>query len=272
MSLVFAAACSHAPGVTGRAHLAEAGPRDAFHAAFHALGESLAAARPDALVIVAAEHFANFFMDNMPAYAMGMADHYEGPIEDPAWLGIARTRVPGNADLSRRLIADVMNDVDVAFAEEWKFDHGIMVPLHFLTPRFDLPVIPVNINCQGPPLTPLKRAWAFGSALRRACDAVPERIALVGTGGISHWPATPDSGKINEPWDRDFLDRWSRNDRAALLDYTDEATYRDAGQGGFEIRTFIAVAAAARGPGTIRTYVPIPIFSVGCTIGLMAIH
>ena len=123
-----------------------------------------------------------------------------------------------------------------------------MVPLHFLTPRYDLPVIPVNINCQGPPLTPLQRAWAFGAALRRACDAVPERIALVGTGGISHWPATPDSGKINEAWDREFLARWSRNDRAALLDYNDEETYREAGQGGFEIRTFIAVAAAARGP------------------------
>lgn len=272
MSLVFAGVCSHAPGITGRAHLAEPGNRDAFLTEFHAMGAALAASRPDALVIVAAEHFANFFMDNMPAFAIGMADHYDGPIEDPGWLGIEKTRVPGNAALSRRLIRDVMEEVDVAFAEEWKFDHGIMVPLHFLTPRFDLPVIPVNINCQGPPLTPLKRAWAFGSALRRACDAAPERIALVGSGGISHWPATPDSGKINEPWDRQFLDRWARNDREGLLSYTDEATYREAGQGGFEIRTFIAVAAAARGPGTIRFYAPIPIFSVGCTIGSMAVQ
>ena len=157
MSLVFAAACSHGPGITGRAHLAEPTLRDAFHAEFRALGESLAASRPDALVIVAAEHFANFFMDNMPAYAMGMADHYDGPIEDPGWLGIAKTRVPGNAALSRRLIEGVMHDVDVAYAEEWKFDHGIMVPLHFLTPRFDLPVIPVNI-CTGPFSTPSTRA------------------------------------------------------------------------------------------------------------------
>jgi 2,3-dihydroxyphenylpropionate 1,2-dioxygenase len=272
MSLVFAAVCSHGPGITGRAHLADPARKDALHAELHRLGDSMREARPEALVVVAAEHFANFFMNNMPAYAIGMADRYEGPIEDPAWLGIERTRVPGNADLSRRLIGEVMNDVDVAFAEEWKFDHGIMVPLHFLTPRFDLPVIPVNINCQGPPLTPLKRAWAFGAALRRACDAVPERIALVGTGGISHWPATPDSGKINEAWDRDFLDRWARNDREALLDYTDAATYRDAGQGGFEIRTFIAVAAAAGGPGQIRHYAPIPIFSVGCTVATMAIE
>jgi 2,3-dihydroxyphenylpropionate 1,2-dioxygenase len=101
---------------------------------------------------------------------------------------------------------------------------------------------------------------------------MPERIALVGTGGISHWPATPDSGKINEAWDRDFLARWMRNDRAALLDYSDEQTYREAGQGGFEIRTFIAVAAAARGQGDLRHYAPIPIFSVGCTAATMSIQ
>jgi 2,3-dihydroxyphenylpropionate 1,2-dioxygenase len=271
MSLVFAGVCSHAPGITGRAHLADAAEKDALHAELYRLGDSLREARPDALIVIAAEHFANFFLDNMPAYAMGMADRYEGPIEDPGWLGIARTTVPGDAALSQRLIREVMEEVDVAFAEEWKFDHGIMVPLHFLTPRFDLPVIPANINCQGPPLTPLKRAWAFGAALRRACDAVPERIAIVGTGGISHWPATPDSGRINEAWDRAFLERWARNDREALLAYSDEATYREAGQGGFEIRTFIAVAAAARGQGTIRAYMPVPIFSVGCTVGLMTI-
>src|SRR5205085_10168411 len=160
----------------------------------------------------------------------------------------------------------------VAYAEGWTFGYGIMWTLHVLWPNFDLPVAPVNLNGEGPPLTPLRRAWAFGEALRRACDAVPERIALVSTGGISHWPATPDSGKINEAWDRDFLDRWARNDRDAMLDYTDAATYRDAGQGGFEIRTFIAVAAAARGKGEIRHYAPIPIFSVGCTVATMAIE
>ena len=128
-------------------------------------------------------------------------------------------------------------------------------------------MIPVNINCQGPPLTPVHRAWAFGEALRRACDSVPEKIALVGTGGISHWPATPDSGKINEAWDADFMDRWCRNDKDALLDYDDLSVYADAGQGGFEIRTFLAVSAAAGGaPGQVHFMEPIPIFAVTCTI------
>ena len=267
MSLVFAGVCSHAPGITGRADQADPATRDAFYAAFDDMRVAIEATGAEAIIVVAAEHFANFFMNNMPAFAMGMADHYDGPIEDAEWLGIEKFRVPGTRDLSTRLIREVMQTVDVSYAEEWKFDHGIAVPLHFLTPRFDLPIIPVNVNCQGPPLTPLHRAWSLGEALRRAADSVPERIALVGTGGVSHWPATPDSGKINEVWDRDFLGRWERNDKAALLDYDDTSVYADAGQGGFEIRTFIAVAAAADGAqGSVQFYVPIPIFAVGCTV------
>ena len=58
-----------------------------------------------------------------------------------------------------------------------------------------------------------------------------------------------------------------RNDKEALLDYTDEDTYRDAGQGGFEIRTFIAIAAAAGGQGELQFYTAeLPIFAVGCTV------
>jgi len=265
--LVYAGVCSHAPGITGRADQADPEVRAAFVEALDGMRAAIEASGAEAILVVAAEHFANFFMDNMPAFAMGMSDHYDGPIEDPEWLGIPKFRAPGDRDLSRRLVSEVMQTVDVAYAEEWLFDHGIAVPLSFLTPRFDLPVVPVNVNCQGPPLTPLHRAWAFGEALRRAADAVPERIALVGTGGISHWPATPDSGKINEPWDRDFLDRWCRNDRGALLDYDDLQVYADAGQGGFEIRTFLTVSAAAAGAqGTVHFYAPIPIFAVGCTV------
>jgi len=272
MALVFAGVCSHAPGITGRSDQADPHVRDEFYAAFDSMRVALEASRPDAVVIIAAEHFANFFMNNMPAYAIGMADFYDGPIEDSAWLGIDKVRIPGNRDISERLIKEVMNGTDVAYAEEWKFDHGIMVPLHFLTPRYDVPIIPANINCQGPPLTPLARAWAFGESIRAAADALPERIAVVGTGGISHWPATPDSGKINVDWDNEFMDRWCRNDKAALLDYDDLSVYAEAGQGGFEIRTFLAVSAAANGAtGTVHFYAPIPIFSVGCTVATYAL-
>ncbi len=270
MSLVFAGVCSHGPGITGRADQADPKARAEFYAAYDRMRQALHAARPDALIVVAAEHFANFFMNNMPAYCMGIGEEYEGPIEDEEWLGIKRRTIQGAPDLSRRIFTEVLQTVDSAYAEEWRFDHGISVPLHFLTPDYDIPVIPANINCQGPPLTPLHRAWAFGEALRRACDKVPERVALVGTGGISHWPATPNSGKINEAWDRDFLERFAANDKDRLLAYTDSEILRDGGQGGFEIRTFISVSGATAGSkASIWHYAPIPIFAVGCTIGVV---
>ncbi|MBT8447009.1 MAG: extradiol ring-cleavage dioxygenase, partial [Gammaproteobacteria bacterium] len=91
MSLVFAGVCSHAPGITGRADMADAGDREAYYSGMARMREALEASRPDALIVIAAEHFANFFMNNMPAYCIGMADEYDGPIEDPDWLGIPHT-------------------------------------------------------------------------------------------------------------------------------------------------------------------------------------
>jgi 2,3-dihydroxyphenylpropionate 1,2-dioxygenase len=274
MSLVYSGVLSHAPGITGRADLCDnTVKRDEFYAMLDQQRQEIEATGAEALIVMAAEHFANFFMNNMPAFCVGIGEKYSGPIEDPEWLRIDKTEVPGAADLGRRLTREIMQTVDTAYAEEWKFDHGIMVPLHFLTPKYDLPIVPVNINCQGPPLTPLHRAWAFGEAIRRACDSVPEKVALVGTGGISHWPATPDSGKINEEWDREFLDRLVRQDKEALLSYTDEETYRDGGQGGFEIRTYIAAAAAARGALDVQFFTPeLPIFAVSCTVGRFEIN
>ena len=256
MALVFAGVCSHAPGIVGRADQADPDVKAKVYSAYGKMAEALAATRPDALMVVAAEHFGNFFMNNMPSFAIGMADYYEGPIEDPGWLGIERFVVPGDRDLSQRLITEIMRTSDVSYAEEWKLDHGIAVPLHFLTPDYDLPVISGQHQLPGALRSPpMSGSWAFGESVRRAADLVPERVAVVGTGGISHWPATPDSGKINEGWDRDFLDRWCRNDRDALLDYDDRSVYAEAGQGAFEIRTFIAISAAASGaPGTVHCY------------------
>lgn len=268
MSLCYVGVCSHAPGITGRADLVkDTDLRDEFYANLDKMRQEIEDSGADAVMIIAAEHFANFFMSNMPAYCIGMGEKYEGPIEDPDWLKIPRREIPGCPDLSLRLIKEVQQTVDTAYAQEWRFDHGISVPLHFLTPEYKTPIIPVNINCQGPPLTPLHRAWAFGEALRRAADSVPEKVAIIGTGGISHWPATPDSGKINEEWDREFLKRLLSQDKEAMLSYTDEETYRDGGQGGFEIRTFIAAAAAAGGPGHLHFYTAnLNIFAVGCTV------
>ena len=122
MTLVFAGVCGHG-GFTGRAHQADPGQLSAMHGAFDEMRRRLEAARPEVLLVVAAEHFAAFSW-----ITCGICDGHGRLLR---WAdrgsGLARhppVRVPGLKELSRRLIADTMQDIDLAYAEEWKLDHG----------------------------------------------------------------------------------------------------------------------------------------------------
>jgi 2,3-dihydroxyphenylpropionate 1,2-dioxygenase len=272
MPLAFAAAAVHAPGITGRPQMATEQQRSVFFPAYQRLRERLEQARLDALVIVTAEHWTNFFMDNMPAFCIGLAEGYPGPSEDEPFLKIPKTRVPGAARLARALATAVSDEVDIAHSEELVFDHGFMVPLHHLTPQMDLPVVPIVVNTLAPPRPALKRCYVLGRSLRRAIDARPERIGLLAAGGLSHWPAVPESGKINVEWDRAFLEDFLAHRRDAMTRYSEDEIERDAGPGGHEIRAWIVVSAATEGAqGETLCFEPIPAFAITGCIATMAV-
>ena len=102
MPIVFACATSHAPGMTAWPEAAPNDQAEKILGSYRKLGEMLAASKPDTLVAITVEHWANFFLNHMPAFCIGRADHYEGPIEE--WLRIPKARVPGDAKLSAELL------------------------------------------------------------------------------------------------------------------------------------------------------------------------
>ena len=271
MPLVFAAAAVHAPGITARREAATPEQRHILFSAWDALRQQLEAAQLDALVVVSSEHYTNFFLNNAPAFCIGLAERYDGPSEDEHFLKIPRVLVPGAAALSRAIISVVSDHVDIAHSQELLLDHGIMVPLHLLTPRMHLPVVPIIVNCQMPPLPPLPRCHALGRALRMACNAREERIGVLAAGGLSHWPAVPESGKLNIEFDRAFVDDFLANDSARMTSYSDEEIVASAGPGGREIRSWIVAAAAAGGKkGEVLCFEPIPAYAVtGCIATLV---
>ena len=273
MSLEFAGALVHAPGMTGRRDTAPEDEVRPFFASLEDLRERIEAARLDALILITAEHFANFFMDNMPAFCIGLADSFPGPVEDEGFLKIPRTEVPGAPALARALSEAIIDEIDLAYSEEMVLDHGAMVPLHFLTPAMDLPVIPIIVNCLKPPLPTMKRCHALGRAIRAATDARGERIGLLGTGGLSHWPAMPGSGRVNAEWDLRFIDDFVHNRRDALLAYRDDEMVAEAGPGAHEIRAWVAVSGATEGAGgELIYYKPLPCFAIGGAVATMEIR
>ena len=80
--------------------------RARFFGALSKLRSLIEQRRVDAIVMVANEHFTNFFLDNFPALCVGIGDHHFGPAEQ--WLRIEQGRVPSHADLASHLLSATM--------------------------------------------------------------------------------------------------------------------------------------------------------------------
>src|SRR5512143_2589366 len=98
MPIVFACAASHAPGMTAWTEAAPKEQSEKFLGGYRRLGERLVAAKPDTIVALTVEHWANFFLNSMPTFSIGRAEYYDGPIEE--WLRMPKARVPGDTILS----------------------------------------------------------------------------------------------------------------------------------------------------------------------------
>ena len=270
MPIVFACAASHAPGMTAWPEAAPKEQAEHFLGSYRKLGERLAAAKPDSIVAITVEHWANFFLNSMPAFCIGRAEHYDGPIEE--WLRIAKGRIRGDAKLASELIAACLeHDFDPLFSDELLFDHATYLPLHFLNHTMKLPVVPVIINTLTPPMPSAKRCFAFGEFLGQVLNRSDKRVALIATGGLSHWPGEAQHGKINIRFDEQFLENLIARDHHRLSAYTHDEISREAGSGGHEIRTWIALAGAVQNwKAELVAYEPVVPWATGC--GLVAFN
>jgi aromatic ring-opening dioxygenase catalytic subunit (LigB family) len=264
--IVAAILCSHAPGIA--VYPAPEEKRQRVLAGFAQARAVLEAARPDVILAVSCEHFVNFTVDNFPAFCIGLGAAHYGPVEDT--LGIPVGEVPGHPEFARLVLETAYDgDVEPAFSERLLLDHGTSLPLHYLNPARDIPVVPLLQNCLVPPLPRLARCYRLGQLVRQAIDAWPGRVALVGTGGLSHSPGAPESGYIDEAFDREFLALLERGDAAAIVAIPDERIDR-AGFGTWEIRQWVTVLGAVpERKGRVLVYEPVPSWLTGCAVAVL---
>jgi 2,3-dihydroxyphenylpropionate 1,2-dioxygenase len=283
-------------------HLPEA---HAFRDGLGAARDLLAAARPDAVVVIGSNHFRGMFLDLMPSYTVGVSEVLgagealtpEGPL-------------PVDTELARSVVDTMVTQgFDPAFSLRLTVDHGITHSLQHLVPDLDVPIVPVVVNMFAPPLIPLRRAHGLGQAIGAAVrgDGQDKRVAVIASGGLSHrlpWPAwfaaaseddrflveawlngREDWGRyevrrreiiraakpdVNAEFDRWFLSLVEAGDLTPVLDHSNAAIEAEAGNGAQEIRSWIAMAAAV-GPGTGRTlaYADVPEWLTGMGVAAL---
>jgi protocatechuate 4,5-dioxygenase beta chain len=152
---------------------------------FRAVKAQLDAAKADAIVVVANDHFNTFFLNNFPTFAIGVADASSGPND--------QTRMPHyNFAVQSELAAHlrkvgVNQGFDFAVTEDFGVDHAMLVPLHYLTDGVKTPVVPIWVNAFVKPLPTASRCYALGTMLKGAIGSLPRnmRVAVLATGHFS---------------------------------------------------------------------------------------
>lgn len=215
-------------------------------------------ARPDLIVIFDTDHMNTFFFDNLPIFAVGVADSFIGPNDEPRG-GMKVHTIPSDAALAAHIRrAGVDAGFDLSLLQEFSVDHSVAVPLYFLTPDFRMPTIPIFISGHVPPLPKARRCFELGQAVRKAIESwkEPLRVAIVGTGSFSLEVWGPNikrgtSDGVPAPeWVTQVCDYLRDNQIGTLIEEATEERMHAAGSASGELLNIIAML------GTLDNMVP----------------
>lgn len=185
---------SHSP-LMGHVSPREQRQEDVVNETFAKFAQIVKEYDPTLIVVIGPDHFNGFFYDLMPSFCIGVRATAVGD-----WGYGGNLDVPEETALN--MVRHVLNEgVDTAYSYRMQADHGITQPIHLMfdgeTDRY--PIIPIFVNAAAVPLPTTKRTIALGRAVGsflKTLDLDKERVLLLGTGGLSHDPPTPQMGSV----------------------------------------------------------------------------
>lgn len=251
----------------------DAGPTETIEridAAYREAADRLTRMDPTIVVIVGADHYLLFGPDCLPQVLVGIGD-VESPLE--RLPGLDRVALPTRHDFARHLHRQSStNGMDWAVAKNFVADHSIGIPYHLCVKDTGASVVPIYIASGVEPLIPIGRAALAGKVVADAVESweTDDRVAVIGSGGISHWVGLSDMGRVNSEFDRHILDCVRAGDVDALTALTDDVIVEQGGNGGLEIRQFVFAMAATGGTAETIDYVPAPEWITG--LGFAELH
>lgn len=168
--------------------------------AFAVLRKDLETAKPDVLIVVANDQFVNFFLNNIPAFFVTLADEVQGRFTRHQF------RYANQKELGETILkAGLARGMDLSFGKYVELQHTQTVPLYFLLPAPTIPILPIYVNTWIDPLPTPQRCYALGQLIRDVAEDQPLRVSILGTGGLSHFPGSPRIGEIDTTFDNKLL-------------------------------------------------------------------
>jgi 2,3-dihydroxyphenylpropionate 1,2-dioxygenase len=216
---------------------------------FAALRADMEAARPDVLIVVANDQFVNFFWNNVPTFFVTVADEVKGQFTRHNF------HYRNHKELGRAIVRRGMQQgIDFSFGEHIELQHTQVVPLYFLLREPKIPILPIYVNTWVDPAPSPRRCYQVGELIREVADQSNERIAILATGGLSHFPGSPRIGEIDTRFDHKLLQLMREGKGGSLADYSVEELLQ-AGDSEF-LNWMVVVGTVGDAKAAYTSYMP----------------
>src|SRR5207244_673440 len=132
--------------------------------------------------------------------------------------------------------------------------HAFSIPFEYVIGKRNIPVIPFFTNVYVPPLPTPKRCEALGKALAQIVKGRKEKVAIIASGGMSHFPGTTKYLHPEFDFDRWLLSQFEAGNINALLNMS--GTQLDE-VGNTEMLSWAVMFGAIGAPkGELIDYIP----------------
>jgi aromatic ring-opening dioxygenase catalytic subunit (LigB family) len=157
---------------------------DADIAAMRQLGKSLEEAKPDLAIVIGSDHLETFFLSSSPTFAIvgGKKSRAEFARREYS-LAIH--------PLAEQLMQELVDaDFDMTYSQDAVLGHAFAAVYEWVIEGRAIPVVPLFVNTYLPPLPRARRCAQLGAAMRKVIDKSDLRVAIIASGGLSHYPGT----------------------------------------------------------------------------------
>jgi 2,3-dihydroxyphenylpropionate 1,2-dioxygenase len=217
--------------------------------AFAVLREDLQRSRPDVLVVVANDQFVNFFWNNIPTFFVTIGEEVKGQFTHHQF------HYRNHKELGKSIIrAGMEKGIDFSYGENIELQHTQNVPLFFLLREPSIPILPIYVNTWVDPAPSPRRCYQVGELIRAVAEQSKERIAILATGGLSHFPGSPRIGEIDEKFDHQLLEVLREGQGKTLADYSVQELLQ-AGDTEF-LNWMVVIGAVGDAKASYTTYMP----------------
>ncbi|HVZ23222.1 MAG TPA: hypothetical protein VG871_19250 [Vicinamibacterales bacterium] len=186
--------------------------------AMNELGKALDEAKPDVIIFLGADHVETFSVSCVPTFCI-----VAGDTAHAKFAGREHT-LPIHREMAEDILDKLVTEhnFDIAYSEDAELGHAFSIPFEYVIGPRKIPVIPFFTNVYVPPLPTAKRCQALGQALAQIVKGRKERVAVVASGGMSHFPGTTKYLHPEFDFDRWLVSQMEAGNIDALLDMTPE--------------------------------------------------